>query len=190
MKEAIELLAIELLEKALEVFSWCQENADEKWMVDHLALVRTNIDQALAILKQPKDQPSSEFTKKCRAMAEVFLESTDKLTEKKCRAMAEVFLESTDKLTEKKLTALLDSNWNGVGFIMRIFGDLLEGRLAAKEALDLCDRLDTSEASRKGLLTALEEAADDFYYIHRHPEDAHTDSYNFMEKVKQATKQS
>ncbi len=49
------------------------------------------------------------------------------------------------------------------------------------------DRLDESEASRKELLTALEEAADDFYYIHQHPEDAHVDSYNFMEKVKQAT---
>lgn len=43
--------AIELLEKALEVLSWCQENADEKWMVDHLLTVRTDIDQALSILK-------------------------------------------------------------------------------------------------------------------------------------------
>ena len=44
----------EKLEKALEVFSWCQENADEKWMVDHLAAVRKDIDQALALLKQPE----------------------------------------------------------------------------------------------------------------------------------------
>lgn len=44
----------DLLEKALEVFSWCQENADEKWMVDHLALVRKNIDQALTKLREAK----------------------------------------------------------------------------------------------------------------------------------------
>lgn len=45
---------IELLEKAIEVFSWCQENADEKWMKDHLMAVRIDIDQALALLKQPE----------------------------------------------------------------------------------------------------------------------------------------
>ena len=113
--------AIALLEKAKKALHYQSTGFDY-------------IDQALAILKQPKDQPT-EFTKKCKAMAEVFLESTE-------------------KLTEKKLTALLDSNWNGVGFIMRIFGDLLEGRLAAKEALEICDRLDESEASRKELLEA------------------------------------
>lgn len=43
-----------------------------------------------------------------------------------------------------------------------------------------------AEAIKTDLLEALEEAERDFYYIHQHPEDAHTDSYNFMEKVKQA----
>ncbi len=45
---------------------------------------------------------------------------------------------------------------------------------------------DRSEAIRKELLEALEEASSDFYYIHQHPEDAHTDAYNFMEKLKKA----
>ena len=52
--------AIELLEKALEIFSWCQEHADEKWMIDHLAAVRIDIDQTLTILKQ--QPPAGEFT--------------------------------------------------------------------------------------------------------------------------------
>lgn len=55
----------EAIEKGLEVLSWCQENADEKWMVDHLALVRTHIDQALAKLKA-EQPPAGEFTKKVR----------------------------------------------------------------------------------------------------------------------------
>ncbi len=38
----------------------------------------------------------------------------------------------------------------------------------------------------KDLRIALEEAKSDFYYIHQHPEDAHVDSYNFMEKAKAA----
>lgn len=50
-QEAIEL------EKALEVLSWCQENADEKWMVDHLALVRSSIDQALTLLRKEQPKP-------------------------------------------------------------------------------------------------------------------------------------
>lgn len=33
---------------------------------------------------------------------------------------------------------------------------------------------------------ALEEAGRDFYYIHRHSEDAHEDSYKFMSKVEQS----
>jgi len=50
MREEIK----EAIEKGLEVLSWCQENADEKWMVAHLALVRTHINQALAKLKEEK----------------------------------------------------------------------------------------------------------------------------------------
>lgn len=84
---------------------------------EHYA-VRTIIDQALAKLREAPEPP--EFTKKCRAMAEVVLEGTE-------------------KLTEEKLTKLLNSDWNGVGFILRIFGSLLEGRLAAKDALKACD---------------------------------------------------
>lgn len=50
---------IKLIEKALEILSWCQENADEKWMVDHLMAVRIDIDKALALLKQQsKDYPT------------------------------------------------------------------------------------------------------------------------------------
>ena len=41
-------------------------------------------------------------------------------------------------------------------------------------------------AINKDLLEVLEEASADFYYIHQHPEDAHTDSYNFMEKANAA----
>lgn len=41
----------ELLLKAKEVLSWCIENADEKWMVDHTRLVDSHIDQALAELE-------------------------------------------------------------------------------------------------------------------------------------------
>ena len=44
------------IEKAKEVLSWCQENADEKWMVDHLALVQTHLDQALAELKSQEEK--------------------------------------------------------------------------------------------------------------------------------------
>ena len=51
--------------------------------------------------------------------------------------------------------------------------------------LEACDRLDASEAKVKELLETLEEASSDFYYIHQHPEDAYTDSYKFMEKIKQ-----
>jgi hypothetical protein len=97
-------------------------------------------DEALAILKQPKAQPSSEF-----------------------KATVAKFLREFEVVDEAR-------NLYGVRDILH----------------EACDRLDTSEASRKELLTALEEAADDFYYIHQHPEDAHVDSYNFMEKVKQA----
>ena len=35
------------------------------------------------------------------------------------------------------------------------------------------------------LKEALEEAGRDFYYIHQHSEDAHEDSYKFMNKAKQ-----
>lgn len=91
------------------------------------------------------------------------------------------------------------------------------GNIYAELLKKACDRLDTAEATNKelkatdkthlsafnglqerylqlesrikGLLEALEEADRDFYYIHQHPEDAHTDSYNFMEKVKQASNQ-
>jgi len=55
---------IKLIEKALELLSWCQENADEKWMVDHLMAVRIDIDKALTLLKQ--QPPAGEFTKKTR----------------------------------------------------------------------------------------------------------------------------
>ena len=44
----------EWLEKAIEVLSWCQENANEKWMVDHLMIVRKDLDQAISLLKQPE----------------------------------------------------------------------------------------------------------------------------------------
>jgi len=50
----------EAIEKGLEVLSWCQENADEKWMVDHLALVRTHLDQAFALLRTEPEQPSAD----------------------------------------------------------------------------------------------------------------------------------
>ena len=48
--------ALKLLKKAMEVFSWCQENVDDKWMKDHLLLlaVRKDVDHAFALLKQPQ----------------------------------------------------------------------------------------------------------------------------------------
>ncbi len=49
-----EQAARELLGKALQVLRWCQENADEKWMKDHLLAVRKDVDQAVALLKQPE----------------------------------------------------------------------------------------------------------------------------------------
>jgi len=52
------------INKALEVLSWCQENADEKWMVDHLTLVRTDITQALAKLREAPEP--TKFTKMVR----------------------------------------------------------------------------------------------------------------------------
>ena len=36
------------LNRIKEVLSWCRENADEKWMVDHLALIDGELDQATA----------------------------------------------------------------------------------------------------------------------------------------------
>ena len=44
------------------------------------------------------------------------------------------------------------------------------------------------QAENKQLREALQEASTDFYYIHQHPEDAHSDSYKFMNKTEQALK--
>ncbi|GAH12668.1 unnamed protein product, partial [marine sediment metagenome] len=46
---------IDKLNKAKEVLRWCQENANEEWMVKHLALVMLTIAQALAELQKHLD---------------------------------------------------------------------------------------------------------------------------------------
>ena len=55
-----------------------------------------------------------------------------------------------------------------------------------KVALELLDDISLLTQQRDELLDACKEAKRDFYYIHQHPEDAHVNSYNFMEKVKAA----
>lgn len=105
----------------------------------HLEEIEQQIEQAKDELQTLKQQPAaSEFTKKCRAMADVFLESTT-------------------KLTEEKLAELLESDWNGVGFLMRVYGEILEGRLAAKESLEACDRLDITNALNRRLKKDIED---------------------------------
>ena len=76
-------------------------------------------------------------------------------------------------------------------------------RCLEKDLIEACDHIDRKDkiiwayesvhapvnpllAINKELLKALEEASIDFYYIHQHPEDAHTDSYSFMEKANAA----
>ena len=54
----------ENIEKAIKILNLCQTNADEEWMVKHLALVHTHLDETLAEFKQ---QPEPiEFTKNIR----------------------------------------------------------------------------------------------------------------------------
>ena len=48
--------------------------------------------------------------------------------------------------------------------------------------------MDAFQTENERLKEALEEASRDFYYIHCHSEDAHTDSYTFMGKVDEALK--
>ena len=180
-KEAIALL--------VEYCEWC--NAQGGDCQAHLD--GCNVFEALAILKQPKDQQlkALDFAINCGAMGKgddsccgcIYWSSDGKLFCNECGT--EYYLvekEPSSEFTEKiRHNLRAQSRAGDTHRLGNIYAELL------KKA---CDRLDTSEASRKELLTALEEAADDFYYIHQHPEDAHTDSYNFMEKAKQAAKQS
>jgi hypothetical protein len=41
------------LEKAKEILSECRSHADEKWMVEHLALVDEHLDRAITDLQVP-----------------------------------------------------------------------------------------------------------------------------------------
>lgn len=79
-----------------------------------------------------------------------------------------------------------EGNRSDIEILTDVVSDLQKDRA---EVLKQAKRIKELEARVKKLLEALEEAADDFYYIHKHPENAHTDSYNFMEKVKQAKKE-
>lgn len=55
------------LNKAKEVLSWCQENADEKWMVDHLGLVNKYLGQAIAELQVPAGLTNIKLHRRCQA---------------------------------------------------------------------------------------------------------------------------
>lgn len=81
--------------------------------------------------------------------------------------MASKFTKELRKLTDRPLSNLQLKRW----------------RTKSLKAADLLD------ASNEKLKETLEEASRNFYYIHQHPEDAHTASYKFMEKVEQALKE-
>ena len=142
---------------------------------------RKEADKFLTLLKQPKDQPSSELTDWIRSRKSYGEYTTSEGSAK--------ILDLCDRLdTSEAENRRVNAGW---AMESQLRENLLQENYSyevGKKALQT--KLETSEASRKELLTALEEAADDFYYIHQHPEDAHTDSYNFMEKAKQAAKQS
>lgn len=125
VKERMDIQEIrDLLEKALEVLSWCQENADEKWMVDHLMAVRIDLEQSLALLKQ---QPTAgKFTKECRAHCEVAYRGCE--------------------INQEQIQNVI-KNTGLLGIEVR----LAEGMLAAKKGIELCDRLDSAEAENQKL---------------------------------------
>ena len=104
----------ELLEKAQEVLSWCQENADEKWMVAHLALIRTDIDQALALSKQQPpagEYPDSEFTrvqrKAVRLAAEAYEEDQEWCPTKTSRLLEACAIIDKAEASKAELIALI-----------------------------------------------------------------------------------
>lgn len=65
------------LNKAKEVLSWCQENADEKWMVDHLALVDKHLEQAIAELQKPAGLTNIKLHRRCQAAESAVKENID-----------------------------------------------------------------------------------------------------------------
>lgn len=140
----------ELLEKALEVLSWCQENADEKWMVDHLMAVRIDIDQALTLLKQ---QPESRYLACGCILCICEIQG-------QCQGCGAKFCPEHAREAGHYTDCQQPTAGEFTKDLREIYSDFKcpSGRIVKGHALVLeaCDRLDTAEAINKELLEACE----------------------------------